>query len=138
MFKEPYFHVGIVVKDLEQAMTDMGLALGLSWASIRTLPYREGSLRLTCSRQGPPHLELFQSLSGSHWDASNGSRIDHLGFWSDDLEAGRRHMLANGMSVCLDGTTIGWNFIYFDNPHGLRIELADVRRRPAVEEWLSQ
>src|SRR3954469_9946043 len=88
------YHVGLVVTDLPAAAEQYADLFGMQWARPRhtTLPVIidgrrvEPELLVTYSINGPPYLELIQELSGNVW-AANALRLDHIGFWTPDLDA---------------------------------------------------
>jgi hypothetical protein len=84
-----YFHVGYVVSDLDEAMEQLTVSAGLSWASTRTLPTTlrtpagevSATVCLTYSVQGPPYLELIEEQPGTIWGNEHRG-FHHLGYWS--------------------------------------------------------
>jgi hypothetical protein len=133
----PYYHVGFVVQDIEQATADLSRAIGLTWGEILDFTMHEWDLRLVVSREGPPFIEVLQAPDGSPWDASAGPRIDHLGVWTEDLERDRRRLVDAGAPLDVDGPALGRPFTYHRvESAGARIELVDLVRRPEfVERW---
>jgi hypothetical protein len=142
-----YFHVGYVVPDLFEAMEILTASAGLQWAASRTLPVRlrtpkgeiSTEVNLTYSVQGPPHLELIAEQPETIWGSEH-SGFHHLGYWSsrfaDDIDA----LTRAGFEV--EAGAVGEHgaltrFAYLREPlTGLRVELRDEARRPAMEQWL--
>jgi len=57
----PFFHVGILVRDIDQAAEDLEALLGLQFEPVRAAPMVSGDIgRFRYSLQGPPYLELVQ------------------------------------------------------------------------------
>ena len=55
----PFFHVGVLVRDIEQAAVDFGKLLGLRFEPVRTAPLVTGEpMRFCYSLPGPPFIEL--------------------------------------------------------------------------------
>ena len=88
------FHVGVVVDDLDAAMTAMGANLGIRWAPVqeRTQTVRRGdgevrreAIRFTYSVDGPPHLELIDSASDALWATTPPGCLHHVGAFADDV-----------------------------------------------------
>src|SRR5688572_243339 len=98
-----FFHIGICVPDIDAAMDELGTALGCTWGE-RLGPRQIGEWTLTSvfSRE-EPHLELLEGSAGSPWEAEEGSRLHHLGFWSDDPESESERLAKAGMPVVFDG-----------------------------------
>jgi hypothetical protein len=123
---EQFFQVGIVVSDLEAAMQQLTAAVGLTWGAPRASEMGPWKYRLAFSHQGPPHVELIEAPAGSPWqpDGPSAMRIDHLQWWSQDLEADTERLLRTGVTVDVDGIgKYNHPFRYFRLPDGLRIEL---------------
>jgi catechol 2,3-dioxygenase-like lactoylglutathione lyase family enzyme len=89
------YHIGILVKDLDQAIADFSDLLGLTFTQPKTATmegmelYGETttrSLTLAVSKQGPPHIELIQShTDGGLWDLEEqGEGVHHIGGWVVD------------------------------------------------------
>ncbi len=144
---QSYFHVGYVVPDLGEAMHRLTASAGLHWAAARTLPVTlrtpageiSTEINLTYSVQGPPHLELIAVRPGTIWGSEH-LGFHHLGYWSgrftQDLDALARAGF-EFESGAVDEHGALTRFAYLREPHtGLRVELRDEARRPAMEQWL--
>jgi len=44
---------------------------------------------------------------GSPWDATAGSRMDHIGYWSSDLNADKRRLVERGAPMEFDSCPYG-------------------------------
>ncbi len=134
---QPFFQVGLLVQDLEGARTELAEALGVSWSDIVERRIAEWTIRVCFATEGPPYLELIEGPPGSPWDATAGSRIDHIGYWADDLEAGKRRLDEAGLALEVDGSSYGGVFTYHrGRTSGLRVELIDASGRTAFyERW---
>jgi hypothetical protein len=141
------FHVGYVVPELHEAMDRLTASAGLRWAAARTLPLTlrtpEGNIsteaNLTYSVQGPPHLELIAEQPGTVWGREHRG-FHHLGYWSgrfaDDIDALTRAGFEFEAGTVNEHGALT-RFAYLREPHtGLRVELRDEARRPAMEQWL--
>lgn len=124
----PYFQVGFVVPDLEAAMAELAAGLGVEILGPLERDVPDGVLRIAFARTPPPYVELIQGPPGSLWDATEGGRMHHLGYWSDDLEADSARLEAVGMELELD-----LGFARYHRPGagaGARVELIDAGYRP--------
>jgi Glyoxalase/Bleomycin resistance protein/Dioxygenase superfamily len=91
------FHVGIVVDDLDRALAELTGLFGYDWGGevdvTQPVHVPTGEItvrfRFRYSRT-TPRVEVIQSQPGTLWTAEAGSRIHHLGYWSDDVGRGRR------------------------------------------------
>jgi catechol 2,3-dioxygenase-like lactoylglutathione lyase family enzyme len=125
-----FFHVGVIVEDLEAAMAEFAATLGLEFNEPHESTYGDSHIHVCYSLQGPPSVELIQGEPGSMWSTSDGSRADHVGYFVDDLEATRARLEDAGMPVDIDGMAFGGRFTYHRMRHtGMRIELIDAARR---------
>lgn len=133
----PYYHLGFVVADIEAAARELTEALGVAWGEIRDRRLGEWDYRIVFSVDGPPFLELLEGPPGSPWDASAGSRLDHLGYWAADLDADQQALAERGAPLDFDGTALGRPFTYHRlDAVGVRAELVDGAAQPAwLEEW---
>lgn len=138
---EPFFQVGIIVEDIEASMKELSDAQGVKWGEVANRKYQQWNFKRVFSLQGPPYIELIEGPPGSPWDASKGSRIDHLQWWTKDMEADSRRMEAAGLTVDIDGVNnspiVGPDgakkpgiYRYFNAPKtGMRLELIDESQR---------
>ena len=141
------FHAGIVVADIEKAMAEISAATGVTWHSLQSLDLDllvEGevvstSVRFTYSVEGPVQLELAEGPKGSFWDADLYGGLNHLGYWSENLQADIEALRAGGCELSYggagdDGNLEGFAFLVPPTT-GQRIELIDLAMRPAFDRW---
>jgi catechol 2,3-dioxygenase-like lactoylglutathione lyase family enzyme len=93
-----FFHVGIVVPQLEAARDRFSELLGLTWHDTveSSMPMRVEAtgedqtvpLRAIFTRE-EPHLELIEAIPGTLWTLApdGGPCLHHLAFWTPDLVA---------------------------------------------------
>ena len=126
-----------MVPDLEAAMAELSRTLGLSWTDVKRYGTADTPLRVVMSLEGPPYFELVQGPAGSAWDSSDGPRLDHLAYWTDDIEVERRRLERQGAPVVMDGQARGKLVNYHMLPAaGFRIEIFDASRREELRrEW---
>jgi len=142
------FHYGLVVEDIDAAMDSLGRHLELTWAPLQEIPVhvRTGSgenvtenLRFTYSAQGPPNLELIESMERRLWSPGPTGHLHHVGAYDDDFAGALERFTSDG-SVLEFGGGRGddpQGFAYFLVPGGARIEIIDGTRRAAFDEWLA-
>jgi hypothetical protein len=132
---QPFFQVGVLVENLEAAQQELSDALGITWS--QTVERRNGdwTLRACFSQQGPPYIELIEGPAGSPWEPVNGSRIDHIGYWAEDLKATKESFADAGLPIEHDGTGSGAVFTYHRGRNsGLRVEFLDASGRAAFHD----
>ncbi|GAA3737631.1 catechol 2,3-dioxygenase-like lactoylglutathione lyase family enzyme [Spinactinospora alkalitolerans] len=132
-----FYHVCFAVPDLEAAMRDLRGAAGVEWSEPKRDRLAEWDYRIVFTRGGPPFIELIEGPAGSPWDASDGPRFDHLGYWSDSVEAGSRRLADQGMAEDFSGCPYGRPFAYHRvDSIGARVELVDAARQPGfLANW---
>lgn len=93
---------------------------------------REGRLAeweytIVFSAGGPPFFEVIQGPAGSPWDATAGSRFDHIGYWSKDVHVDKQILRDRGAPVEFDSCPYGRSFTYHRlDSLGIRVELVDL------------
>jgi Glyoxalase/Bleomycin resistance protein/Dioxygenase superfamily len=141
------YHIGLTVPDLGAAMAQYSATLGFTWASIHeSTPEvivdgerRQAEIAVTYSMQGPPYLELVQERRGSIWGA-DGLALTHVGFWAEDLGAGRRALDESGLVARVhdagqDGRPA--RFSYHPFAGGLWIELVHTSFKAQLADWIA-
>ena len=141
------FHIGIRVRDLQEAMAEIGTHAGVTWASVQDRPMSvwlpgtgaaELQLTLTYSVEGPVHLELLQGPKGSIWDGNDAPGAHHFGYWSDDVGADTEALAAVGWTVELAAAAPedGYGrFTYVRSPSGYLVEPVSIASKPRFERW---
>ena len=141
------YHIGLIVPDLGAAMAQYTATFGFSWATVHeSTPEvivdgerRQAQIAVTYSVQGPPYLELVQERRGSIWGA-DGLALTHVGFWAEDLSAGRRALDESGLVARVrdddrDGRPA--RFSYHPFAGGLWIELVHTSFREQLADWIA-
>ena len=142
------FHTGVLVPDLDLAMTELGDGLGMTWAQAqdspaqRVWPPEGGSdalpLRFTYSCDGPQHVELLEGPIDSIWDGTANPGIHHQGIWVDDVESETRHLLDAGWDLRLAQLPPNEGFgayTYVQPPTGLMVEFVSSAMVSRFERW---
>lgn len=122
----PYYHIGLIVTDLEAAMSELTAAVGLTWEEPHHSRYGDWEIDVVMSIEGPPYVELVQGGRDGPWSTADGPRLDHFGYACEDPEADGARLLANGFEVDFDPAEVGARrmFCYYRGRHtGARIEL---------------
>jgi hypothetical protein len=136
-FPDSYFHVGLVVEELEPAIDELKASLGLSFTPPSESEYGGTVIRVAYSRPEPPFIELVQGAPGSPWDTRDGSHVDHVGYFSTDLDVDAAALEAAGLTMAIDGRVHGSSFTYHSGKAtGMRVELIDVGQRDRLLKWI--
>ncbi|MCX4849534.1 VOC family protein [Streptomyces sp. NBC_00893] len=153
MAEPPYFHIGIVVPDLEEAIRRFSLHHGLSFpepAAIR-IPDPSGSgadheIRVVYSKEGEPFYELIEATVSGIFPSVTQGAVHHVGVWEEDMAKRVADLRAGGIAieasgVGLDGRTglaegvVPHWVITEPGPTGLRREYVDAGMRPGIDVW---
>jgi quinol monooxygenase YgiN/catechol 2,3-dioxygenase-like lactoylglutathione lyase family enzyme len=142
-----YFHIGVVVPDLEQAIARYSDVLGIKFAEPATfnIPRLEdpdphpGTLVAAFSMTQPPYYELIQAAGNGIISASNAGRILYFACWEADM-AGRLARLKKqkvGVDALFRMDAVSPPFAMITAPDllGARIEYVDESDRAPIEEW---
>lgn len=148
MKPEVYFHIGVLVSDLEAAMDKFSRVLGLTFNDPITATFDnledpdpgEAFVRCTYSREGPPHIELLEANGEDGlWSIKNGEGFHHLGFWESDTE--RRCTFLKDASQRIGARVVqpsGRVMTVFNDPadlFGIRVEFLHDSSRAVMEQW---
>lgn len=132
---EDFYHTGIIVADLDAAMSRLTALAGYRWITpvSYTLPFRttSGTQELTSTfvySVQAPHVELIKEVPGTAWTAAPGNAIHHLGYWTDDLAESAKRLEDNGFTFEATADTAPPElalFAYYVDAAGTRIEIVD-------------
>jgi catechol 2,3-dioxygenase-like lactoylglutathione lyase family enzyme len=122
----PFFHVGVLVRDIDQAAADFGTMLGLRFEPVRSAPLVSGeTMRFCYSLQGPPYLELVQMAATSLgiWGPEQADGLHHIAFADPDVPG--TCAAFGGQADTVVGGEGGSARVIFTRPealHGIRVE----------------
>jgi catechol 2,3-dioxygenase-like lactoylglutathione lyase family enzyme len=122
----PFFHVGVLVRDIDQATADFGQILGLRFEPVRSAPLISGeTMRFCYSLPGPPYLELVQMAANSLgiWGPEQAEGLHHIAFADPDLPG--TCAAFGGQVDPVVGGEGGSARVIFTRPealHGIRVE----------------
>lgn len=123
----PFFHVGVLVKDIDQAAADFGELLGLRFEPVRSAPLVTGEpMRFCYSLPGPPFIELVQMADTSLgiWGPGQGEGLHHIAFADPDVP-GTCAAFGGQADTVVGGGAGGSARVIFTRPealHGIRVE----------------
>jgi catechol 2,3-dioxygenase-like lactoylglutathione lyase family enzyme len=124
---EPFFHVGILVKDVEAARADFTAKLGVEFEPVHSHQIATGETTRFCySLQGPPYLELVEMTGTGSWSAGQPEGFHHIGISDPSVPA---RCAAFGDQVDLIASAEdGAPRVILTQPealHGIRVEYFD-------------
>jgi Glyoxalase/Bleomycin resistance protein/Dioxygenase superfamily len=125
-----FYHIGFAVPDIEDAMQTLTRTAGVGWNAPRKATLGPWTYTIVFTTR-QPFIELIHGPGGSPWDTTEtGARFDHLGWWTDSLDATAEHWSRGcGLQPDYDGRPEGRRFAYFTaEALGTRLELVDASR----------
>jgi hypothetical protein len=129
------WQIGIVVDDIELAATEILQVLGLEFTEPVARSYGGNDIRVGLSLTGPPYFELIEGNGGGPWDGHTGSRLDHLAYFVDDLEAERERLVAEGCPVIVESAALGMVANYHLLPRtNIRVEAVDAAFKTRIRD----
>jgi quinol monooxygenase YgiN len=143
----PFFHVGVVVRDLSEATERYARILGVTFTEPATFhvpqlardphPYQVVGV---FSREGPPYLELIQASSDGIFSAASADQILYVGMWEGDMPARVEQLKKEGFGFeAILEDSDGVPFVCLTKPDGLegmRIEFVGTGARAGIEQWV--
>ena len=132
----PFFHVGFIVADLDAAMEEFEVALGIEWRApidaVVSLRAPDGVIEANVysvySEGGRPAIELVQSVPGTPLAGNGDVSFHHLGFWTERLADSSLDLGAHGWP-CAATVASSENhpsrFALQQFPYGFYVELFD-------------
>ena len=136
---EAYFHIGILVKDVEAARADFTARLGVEFEPVHSQQIATGETTRFCySLPGPPYLELVEMTGTGNWSPEQPEGFHHVGLADPDMPA---RCAAFGLGVELiapapDGSPL----VALTPPealHGVRVEYFDAKVAAQFLRYLS-
>lgn len=120
---QPYFHIGVLVRDLDVATASFAARLGITFEPIRTGQLATGDTPRYCySIEGPPYFELMEMTGEGTFQAPR-EGLHHVGFHERDLES--RCALFEGRTEPILRAGDGSPLVFYTDPadlHGVRLE----------------
>jgi hypothetical protein len=124
---QPYFHIGILVRDVDAAAAEVSDRLGVEFEPVRTAAVATGeTMRYRMSLQGSPYVELVEMVGTGIWAPDQGEGLHHIGFADPDLP-GRCDAFASQVDTVVTGDG-GVPRVIFTRPdalRGVRVEYLD-------------
>jgi len=142
----PYHH-GIIVDDLDTAKEQYTAVWGCSWTEedrffvtvVVDGVEQESEIRFVYSQQGPPYVELLEEISGNAWRRPDG-KLDHIGYWSDDLPADVAELHSKGFPAVVHGGTVAEPALFSCHrvSAGFWVELVPSSWKADLAAWIAR
>ena len=136
---EGFFHIGIVVKEMSQGITDMSRRFGLTFKEPREANVRmrysgeeqQIAVKFCFSNEGPIFIELLEAVPGTVWEKVG---IHHMGVFCDHMEDEVAKLVAEGYthegaSLGADGSFQGAQYITNDSGVRLEFQRGEIREQ---------
>jgi len=127
-------HIGIAVRDIEQALQVYQVALGLPLDDMVEVPDQQ--VRVAFLPVGESNIELVQPTSGDSGTArfleKRGEGIHHICVQVEDIDAALEKLKANGVALIDQEPRAGVHgrvaFVHPKGTHGVLLELVEHAR----------
>lgn len=129
-----FYHVGIVVPDLDAALEThraAGMTFNEPIVADRTANGVEGPFLMNlraCYAVAPAPIEFVEEMPGTLWTARERGQLHHLAFVAEDIEQESRALSDLGWPK-VAWSDVGW--VYHESSFGYYVELIDRSLRAA-------
>lgn len=143
-----FFHVGILVEDMEEAIERFSDVLTLTFMppAVAHVDHfeQDGStepldLRITWAREGPPYVELLEATGDGLYSVRN-TGLHHVGIYDPDCEGLIEELVGKGLRREATQYTPDKKIIaVYTSPaalYGTRLEFIDAARKPGMDAWI--
>jgi quinol monooxygenase YgiN/catechol 2,3-dioxygenase-like lactoylglutathione lyase family enzyme len=143
-----FFHVGIVVPDLDRAVARYSDVFGIEFTepAVFDIPRLEDpdphpfKMTAAFSRTERPYYELIQAAGDGIVSAAQVGRILYYGVWEPDMAARQEALRAQGVGIDalfrMDADSTPYAMITAPDLMGARIEYVDVADAGPIQEWV--
>jgi catechol 2,3-dioxygenase-like lactoylglutathione lyase family enzyme len=124
---EPFFHIGILVRDVEAARADFTARLGVDFEPVHSQQIATGETTRFCySFQGPPYIELCEMTGTGSWSPDQPEGFHHIGVADPDVAA-RCALFGNEVDLIAPGDNGVPRVVLTrqETLHGVRVEYFD-------------
>lgn len=144
----PFYHTGIVVPDLEKAITRFYDVHGIEFTEpmVYEVPWVEDpdphplEVASVMSRTEPPYYELIQANGDGIFSLANSGQILYHGMWEADMAARLEFLREHGIGIDAFFRMEQGSLPHavFTEPflEGTRIEYVDISSREILLDWI--
>jgi hypothetical protein len=133
---DSYFHVGILVRDIEAARADFGALVEVEFEPVSSTEVATGeTIRFCYSLGDSPYLELMEMTGTGSWSPEQGEGLHHLGL--SDPSVPRRCAAFGDAADPISADERGTPRVALTRPealHGVRLEYFDAK----LAAWMTE
>ncbi|MFH8606757.1 VOC family protein [Streptomyces sp. NPDC018029] len=146
---DSYYHVGMVVPDIDEAIQRCATVFGVSFTAaawtesphqqegdVTHIPFRQ---RQAISRTREPYVELIEATGDGVFGPSRAGTLLYYACWERDMKARLARLRSQGFGmdavIRMDAASDPIAAITSYDHHGIRLELADPAVKPVMEQW---
>jgi quinol monooxygenase YgiN len=143
-----FFHIGVIVEDLAQAVIRFSEVLGVKFTEPATfhIPCLEDpdphpfDLVAAFSMTAPPHYELIQAQGDGICSIENANRLLYFAVWETDMANRMKELERQGIGLDAtfrrDRSSPPFAMITKPDLLGVRIEYVDATAEHAIDDWV--
>jgi quinol monooxygenase YgiN/catechol 2,3-dioxygenase-like lactoylglutathione lyase family enzyme len=143
-----FFHIGVIVADLAQAVDRFSEVLGVRFTEPATfhIPCLQDpdphpfDLVAAYSMTPPPYYELIQADGDGICSIENADELLYFAVWETDMAGRMKQMEKQGIGIDAafrkDPETPPFAMITKPDLHGVRIEYVDATAEHAIDDWV--
>lgn len=148
LLPDNFFHIGIVVPNINQAIADYKNTAGLAFTDVATTELtltnptsgqRETvELKVAYSRTASPYIELIEAVGDMVFSAKNTKQILYYGVWEADIEKRIQQLDANGLAIdalISQGDANPTAIITAPDAYGVRTEYVTHKIQAYIKAW---
>ena len=141
-----FFHIGIVVPDIKQAIADYKNTAGLEFADIATTQLtltnpmtgvsETVDVNVTYSRTASPYIELIEAVGDTIFSSKNASKILYYGVWEGDIDNKIQQLKTSDIDTLVSqGDAAPTAIITAPDHYGVRIEYVTHKIQGYIKAW---
>jgi catechol 2,3-dioxygenase-like lactoylglutathione lyase family enzyme len=149
MLRTNFYHIGILVPNLQEAIAYYQKKLTIDFADIATTDLRLSNpetgvaeivpVAVTYSRTKAPYIELIEAVGDGAFSKINSGRILYYGYWEKDIPKRIRRLKREGVvvdAIIDNNDDIPTAIITAPDQYGVRIEYVTDKIQGYVKAWI--
>jgi hypothetical protein len=141
-----YNHVAFLVADMNAAITKFSHIFNIEFnqPSLRQSNMQRKGVRTTeqvlvTYSKTEPYIELIEGTESGYFAISQGEGFHHIGLWAPSHDCSLWQELYGELGIdaqLMSGEEPTTTLTDPASSHGVRVEIVDERKRPAIEAWI--